>query len=81
MSHPQHRIRDYVDTTAEAARATAARYSDTVNYAGAGAIIGVETGDWSAYADAFEMLQREAWEALSRRRSADFAAQLFGGRR
>lgn len=81
MSHPQHRIPDYLETTAQAATTTAARYTDTVNYAGMGAVIGIETGDWSSYADAFERLQDAAWEALDRRRSAAFAAQLFGGRR
>lgn len=89
MSHPQHHIRDhvqhripdYLETTTQAASVTAARYSDTVNYAGMGALIGIETGDWSSYADAFKRLQDAAWEALDRRRSADFAANLFGGRR
>jgi hypothetical protein len=81
MSHPQHRIRDYAETTKIEAAGAAAHYSDAVDMTGMGAVAGIQTGNWTGYADAFELLQDAAWNALVRRRHADSAARLFGSAR
>lgn len=80
MSHPQHTIRGYAETTERAAQTAAAHYSEVVDHVSTTATAGIQTGDWTGYAAAFNRLQESAWEALERRRHANTTAQLFGRR-
>lgn len=81
MSYPQHRILDYVEKAHAAAAGSADLYSEAVNIAGAGAIVGIRTGDWRGFSEAFTLLQKTAQNALERRRHARMTDHLFGGDR